>query len=135
MGCLQSKEVAYAVPDLQSNVINNPINDTSEGAPLSPKELMMIKRSESIGGNTEESALLASNNSHNSLSPPTSPQKDVPPAVTVNEIESPPPSPSPAAPKMASKKLSVSELLMQEKMKKKHSGKGSDETEVNPSIY
>ena len=147
MGCLQSKEKGYSIPDQQSNEINNPMKEetlsvvSTPDKPLSPKELLMIKKSESNVSNVsgEDIALLDTRGDRSSSTPPP-PQRDSKSLKLSGMDSSPQSSPgrtvqkSVSSPKRDvtpdSKKLSVSELLIQEKMKKKHSGKSSAENEV-----
>ena len=156
MGCIQSKDKGYSVPDLQSNEINNPMKETSSDKtgtsdtdkPLSPKELMMLKRSNSTCSNDEDRALLDRSPpppTHRRASSPDTPTLDTDETITnlssktSSPTKIPPPIESPVSPKkspkedrnMEPKKLSVSELLMQEKMKKKMNGKTVSENEVS----
>lgn len=155
MGCIQSKDKGYSIPDLQSNEINNPMKESSSDKtntstsdtdkPLSPKELMMLKRSDSTCSNGEDKALLdrtppaPTQRKVQASNPPSTP--DTPTKETVISPPPPPPSPSKSpsksskkSPKNESRKLSVSELLIQEKMKKKLNGKSGGENEVSYGV-
>ena len=114
MGCLQSKDKGYSVPDLQSNEINNPMKDASgsdkNNSPdkfLSPKELLMQKKREV----DEDTSLLdqpTSILSHSENRRCRSASDDISEPVQATRSHE--------------RKLSVSELLLQEKMKKKNDG-------------
>jgi hypothetical protein len=157
MGCIQSKDKGYSIPDLQCNEINNPMKESSfdrlstPDKPLSPKELMLQRSGGTPSNAGEENALLGSPPS--STPPPSSQHKVLTPtpdalalALDTTEEEdaaslaSPSPAKTPSkSPKKSpkqenTKKLSVSEVLMQEKMKKKNNGKSSSENEVRTAV-